>query len=240
MAFSRAPSLVVVLLLAMPVAILPATGGRAMALTVKPIIQNAPGEIGYGGTFVIGTPDAPDIAAVELVPASAGGLLPGGPKVPLAIEGRSAQALTVREPASPGVAPPGPYLLFIEEQTLLGLIPSAARAVTVAQPAQPAASPTSASSGSEPGEAPADGANAAANPSSPSPSKANSAGSDGTRKTVTTPARARTGSVKGRNSGDQAPMAKFPWLLVLIPMFVFVVWRLARMTEPAGTGDRKR
>ena len=232
----------VVLLLAMPVATLPATGGPTLAATAKPIIQSAPGEIGYGGTFAVGTPDAKDIAAVELVPASVGGLVPGGPTVPLAIAGRSSQTLTVREPASPEVAPPGPYLLFIEEQTLLGLTPSAARAITLVQPAQPAASPTSAGSGSGsgPAQAPAGGASPGATPSSSNPAKANPGSTAATRSTGTTPARARTGSVRGRNAGDQAPLAGFPWLLVLIPMFVFVVWRLARMTEPAGSGDRHR
>ena len=227
----------VVLLLAMPVATMSATGGPALAATPKPIIQTAPGEIGYGGTFAIGTPDAKDIAAVELVPASVGGLVPGGPMVPLAIAARTAQTLTVREPGSPEVAPPGPYLLFIEAQTLLGLIPSAARAVTVVQAAAP---PTPAPSGSGPGQAPAGGANAGASPSSSNPGKTNPAGSGTTRRVGAAPAGSRTGPAKGRNAGDQAPLAKFPWLLVLIPMFVFVVWRLARMTEPAGNRGRKR
>ncbi len=230
----------VVLLLAVPVATLPATEGRALAVTAKPIIQTAPGEIGYGGTFAIGTPDAPDIAAVELVPASVGGLVPGGPMVPMAIAGRNAQTLTVREPASPDVAPPGPYLLFIEEQTLLGLIPSAARSISVVQQAQPAASPASTPSGSGPGQAPAGGANAGATPSSTNPAKANPGASGATKRVGASPAGEATGSVRGRKAGDQAPLAKFPWLLVLIPMLVFVVWRLARMTEPAGSRDRKR
>jgi len=232
--------LVVVLLLAVPVATPPGTEGPALAATAMPIIQTAPGEIGYGGTFAIGTPDAPDIAAVELVPASVGGLVPGGQMVPLAIAGRSAQTLTVREPVSPEVAPPGPYLLFIEEQTLLGLIPSAARSISVVQQARPAASPASALSGSGAGRAPAGGANAGVTPSSTNPVKGNPGSSGASNRVGASPAGAATGSVRGRNARDQAPLAKFPWLVVLIPMLVFVVWRLARMTEPAGTRDRKR
>lgn len=95
----------------------------------RPAIDDAPGQIGYGQPFFIGTPDAGQVVRVTLVRLSS---------VTHAFDEsqrfaelgfrRTAGGLTVRAPESSLVAPPGPYLLAI----LNGFgVPSVARIVRV-------------------------------------------------------------------------------------------------------------
>ena len=109
-----------------------------------PRIQQAPSEIFYRRTFVIISPDAPEVVKVGLLSVNiVGG---GNRSATLTIVGRTPTTLTVEAPAAPGEAPPGQYLLFIYAQGLNELVPSLPALLTLSvPPTSPAPRPTSTS-----------------------------------------------------------------------------------------------
>src|SRR5438132_530874 len=109
-----------------------------------PRIQQAPSEIFYRRTFVIVSPDAPEVVKVGMLSVNIEG--GGSRSATLTIVGRTPTTLTVEAPATPGEAPPGQYLLFIYAQGLKELVPSLPALLTLSvPPTSPAPRPTSTS-----------------------------------------------------------------------------------------------
>ncbi|MEP6572440.1 MAG: galactose oxidase-like domain-containing protein [Gemmatimonadota bacterium] len=80
----------------------------------RPVISSAPTAVGYGQTFLVGTPSAASVNAVTLVslPSTTHGFNQNMRliRLPFSI---SAGNLTITTPASPNLAPPGYYMLFL-------------------------------------------------------------------------------------------------------------------------------
>ena len=99
-----------------------------------------------GSQLTITTPQAASIDSVMLVRNTALTHLVDGDQrsVVAPIVTRSATTVTVQVPSSDNVVPPGPYMLFIDQKTPKGDIPSVAKQLFVgAQPADvPAAAPS--------------------------------------------------------------------------------------------------
>ncbi len=81
----------------------------------RPIIEEAPSQVAYGGSFAIGTPVAEDIDEAALIrPSSTTHCLNTDQRyVGLEITARDSNQITVRVPDNPNLAPPGYYMLFI-------------------------------------------------------------------------------------------------------------------------------
>jgi hypothetical protein len=80
----------------------------------RPVIGEAPDEVGYGESFFIGTPDAPQVLRVTLV--RLGSVTHAFDQSQHFAEldlRRAAGGISVQAPASKVLAPPGPYLLTI-------------------------------------------------------------------------------------------------------------------------------
>jgi galactose oxidase-like protein len=99
----------------------------------RPTISAAPDQLGYGGNFKIATPDAANIEKVVLVRNTALTHLVDGDQreIELPIVSRSNGSLTVSEPPLSAVAPPGPYMLFIDAKSANGPQPSVAKQLFV-------------------------------------------------------------------------------------------------------------
>jgi hypothetical protein len=93
-------------------------------------------DVAYGGTMQVVTPEASTVTQVVLVRNPAVTHLIDGDQrsVVLPILSRTGDTLTVATPPSGNVAPPGPYMLFVDQQTPKGLIPSVADQVWVGAP----------------------------------------------------------------------------------------------------------
>ena len=87
----------------------------------------------YGSTLTITTPQASSIDRVTLVRnTSLTHLVDGDQRsVVVPVVSRTANAVTVRVPSSDNVVPPGPYMLFVDQQTPKGDIPSVAKQLFV-------------------------------------------------------------------------------------------------------------
>jgi hypothetical protein len=87
----------------------------------------------YGSRLTISTPEASSIDKVMLVRNTALTHLVDGDQrtVEAPVVSRTAGTVTVQVPASDNVVPPGPYMLFIDQQTPKGDIPSVASQITV-------------------------------------------------------------------------------------------------------------
>ncbi len=102
---------------------------------------------GYGSQLTITTPQAPAIDTVTLVRNTALTHLVDGDQrsVVVPVISRTATTVTVQLPASDNVAPPGPYMLFVNQKTPKGDIPSVAKQLfvgaqgTAVPPAPPSA-----------------------------------------------------------------------------------------------------
>src|SRR5581483_6004818 len=97
-------------------------------------ILGAPSQLGYGKTFDVTVDhDAANIASVVLVsnPSVTHLVDPNQRNVVLSVLARHGNVLTVAAPPSADVAPPGPYMLFVNRQTAKGLQPSAAKQLFV-------------------------------------------------------------------------------------------------------------
>ncbi|GAC1434242.1 MAG: hypothetical protein NVSMB51_00960 [Solirubrobacteraceae bacterium] len=103
----------------------------------RPVISGAPALTDYGQDLSIDVQgDAGQIKSVALVRNSAITHLVDADQrtVMLPVIARSGSRLTVRTPADPNVAPPGPYMLFVNRDGPQGLVPSVARQLTVGSP----------------------------------------------------------------------------------------------------------
>jgi len=103
----------------------------------QPKITKARGTIKYGSTFGIRTDiPADEIASVVLVRnAAITHLVDGGQRnVVLPVRSSKGNLTLAAAPPKGDVAPPGPYMLFVNRKTDKGLVPSVARQVTVAAP----------------------------------------------------------------------------------------------------------
>ena len=99
----------------------------------QPKIDSAPWSVHWGQRFTIASKQAGSVRSVVLMRNTALTHLVDGDQrsVQLKVVGRSPGTLTVQAPPGGNVSPPGPYLLFVNQGTPRGLIPSVARQVFV-------------------------------------------------------------------------------------------------------------
>ena len=100
----------------------------------RPSITKAPSSVGYGDTITLKTDvDVGKIASVTLVRNPTLTHLVDGDQrtVELPVVARHGKSLVVSAPPTGNVAPPGPYMLFVNESTDKGLVPSESRQVFV-------------------------------------------------------------------------------------------------------------
>ena len=99
----------------------------------QPTLHAADSQLHYGQSLAVPTPQAASIRSVVLVRNPAVTHLIDGDQrnVVLPILQRSNGSLTVQVPKTGAVVPPGPYLLFVNQATKRGLIPSKAQQVWV-------------------------------------------------------------------------------------------------------------
>lgn len=100
----------------------------------RPVIRNTTGLIGYGRTMDIELEgDASKVKSVALVRNSAITHIVDADQrtVMLPVIGRSGNVVTVQTPPDGNVAPPGPYMTFVNGETAKGLAPSVAKQVMV-------------------------------------------------------------------------------------------------------------
>jgi hypothetical protein len=96
----------------------------------RPVIHSAPDRIGYDGTIQV-TTDTPsaDIDSVVLVrnPSLTHLVDADQRNVELKVVSRQGNTLTLAAPPNANVAPPGPYMLFVNKTSSKGLIPSTSK-----------------------------------------------------------------------------------------------------------------
>jgi len=92
----------------------------------RPQIARAPSFLQWGQTFTITVPNASQIDDVVLVRNTAITHLTDGDQreVVLDVIGRTGNTITLAAPPNGNVAPPGPYMLFVNAASDKGLIPS--------------------------------------------------------------------------------------------------------------------
>jgi PKD repeat protein len=101
----------------------------------RPVISSAPGAIGYGASFQVGTPDPADISRVSLIrPGSVTHASDMGQRFEWLSFSRIPGGLSIAAPANANLAPTGHYMLFL----LSGNgVPSVAKIVKVGQVGDP-------------------------------------------------------------------------------------------------------
>ncbi|MFL5866358.1 MAG: galactose oxidase early set domain-containing protein, partial [Thermoleophilaceae bacterium] len=96
----------------------------------QPVIRRADGDVGYGGRTSIDV-DVPAsrVESVVLVRNPTLTHLVDGDQrnVELPVVARSGHRVTVAGPPDGNVAPPGPYMLFVNKKTPAGLVPSVSK-----------------------------------------------------------------------------------------------------------------
>ncbi len=99
----------------------------------RPAIGSAPASLNHGSSFTVQTAQAQSIESVVLVRnTSLTHIVDGAQRnVELRILSRSGNSVTVEMPAQKSVLPPGPYMLFINQRTADGLVPSVSKQITV-------------------------------------------------------------------------------------------------------------
>ena len=99
----------------------------------RPSITAADDNLGYGETIRIATPDAASIDNVVVMRNSAVTHLVDGDQrsVELPIVRRTRGAVFVKAPPRPEVAPPGPYLLFLNQKVGGRMVPSVGHQTTI-------------------------------------------------------------------------------------------------------------
>lgn len=93
----------------------------------RPVMEHAPTRVDYGKTFDVTTNTAAkDIKSVVLVRNTSTTHLVDAQQrnVVLPVVARHGDTLTVKAPPKAAVAPPGPYLTFVNRRSAKGLIPS--------------------------------------------------------------------------------------------------------------------
>ncbi len=107
----------------------------------RPTLSSAPGTIGFGQTFAVGTPDAASVQQVNLVGlGSVTHAFDFGQRLVRLSFAPSSGGLTVTAPASGIAAPPGPYMLFLVNGSG---VPSVASIVMLGGAAAPPPPPSS-------------------------------------------------------------------------------------------------
>ena len=108
----------------------------------RPGVTAAPGQVGWGTTFSVQTPDAADIARVSLIRlGSVTHAFDMNQRFLWLAFTREADALTITAPASGAHAPPGHYMLFLVNQDG---IPSVGKIVKVSAVSDPSPTPNAA------------------------------------------------------------------------------------------------
>jgi hypothetical protein len=109
----------------------------------RPELGAVKNPLGYGQSVVLKTKDAATIESVVMMRNTAITHLVDGDQraVELPIVARTHGSVTVRTPAQPAAAPPGPYLLFANERIGGELVPSVGRQVSIGGPAPTAPAP---------------------------------------------------------------------------------------------------
>jgi hypothetical protein len=99
-------------------------------LAARPVITSAPSSITYGQTFTVRTPDAAAVTRGTLIRLSSVTHAFNQSQLifPLTFSAAGATTLTATGPATPNLATPGPYMLFLVNGNG---VPSKARMVTV-------------------------------------------------------------------------------------------------------------
>jgi hypothetical protein len=99
----------------------------------RPTIASAPNQVAPGQTFTIATPQGNAIDKVLIMRRSATTHVVDADQraVALPIVSRGTGFVRVKMPDSSAVAPPGPYMLFIDRNTASGLVPSVSKPITV-------------------------------------------------------------------------------------------------------------
>ncbi|MES2684931.1 MAG: galactose oxidase early set domain-containing protein [Pseudomonadota bacterium] len=99
----------------------------------RPVISQAPSELSHGESFAISVPNAAAIESVVLMRRSAMTHIVDGDQrsVVLPITSRDGGRLTLKMPSVNHVAPPGYYMLFVNQRTASGLVPSVSSSVLV-------------------------------------------------------------------------------------------------------------
>ncbi len=94
----------------------------------RPTIAAAPDAVGYGQSFTVGTPDAANVTAVNLIrlPSTTHAFDANQRFVSVPFS-RTTGALTVTAPSNPNLAPPGHYLMFL----LSNGVPSVAKIIRI-------------------------------------------------------------------------------------------------------------
>lgn len=102
----------------------------------RPSITAADAKLDYGRTIRIATPDAASIDNVVVMRNSAVTHLVDGDQraVELPVVRRTAGAIFVKAPPRPEVAPPGPYLLFLNQKVGGRMVPSVGHQTTIGTP----------------------------------------------------------------------------------------------------------
>ena len=101
----------------------------------RPVISSAPGAIGYGASFQVGTPDAADISKVSLIRlGSVTHAFDMGQRFEWLSFSRIPGGLSISAPGNPNLAPPGHYMLFLLNGSG---VPSVAKIVKVGQVGDP-------------------------------------------------------------------------------------------------------
>jgi len=96
----------------------------------RPTIEAAPKRIGYGSEIEVEVGSAAsDIANVVLVrnPSVTHLIDADQRNVVLKVVGRSGNTLRLKAPPNGAVAPPGPYMLFVNRKSSKGLVPSVSK-----------------------------------------------------------------------------------------------------------------
>jgi galactose oxidase len=98
----------------------------------RPVIAQAPAEVGYGETFKVETPQAANIGTVSWIRLpSVTHSFDQNQRINFLVFKSAAGALSVTAPANANVAPPGHYMLFILNKSR---VPSIARIIRIAAP----------------------------------------------------------------------------------------------------------
>ena len=99
----------------------------------RPAIGSAPSSLNHSSSFTVQTAQAQSIESVVLVRnTSLTHIIDGAQRnVELRILSRSGNSVTVEMPTQKSVLPPGPYMLFINQRTAEGLVPSVSKQITV-------------------------------------------------------------------------------------------------------------
>ncbi len=113
------------------------------SLATRPTISSAPGNIGYGNSFTVQTPDAANISSAVLIRAAASTHAFGMDQRMVGMSFTAGSgSLTVTAPPTSNIAPPGYYMLFILNNAGVPSVSTFVLLNNSAPPPPPAPAPT--------------------------------------------------------------------------------------------------